>query len=617
MSKSAQELRDYLKIDEVGSLTDIFEEEPVPLTTFITDKNYLNNPPLSQTQYDTVRHLEQIYLPETYPLLMEEFGPHWEPVRFVNFGYIMWGKGSGKDHVCRITSARAAYLLLCLKNPQKYFGMPVQDYIHTLNVAASATQAHRAFFMPLRNLVKNAKCFSNTYVQNEDGEPGRSSILFKKQVELVSGHSMAETLEGLNILLGIADEISAFKTKEEADRFAKTQGGREPVKTADSILKMIRTSARTRFPRCFKMAAISYPRYKGDAIQQLVALGRLDNQKYEEKSRIYVSGPLSTWDVNPRVDSKEDFREDYDEDPAMARAMYECDPDFATSRFFRNDAAILNAFQKKQPDPLVVQYYWGVDKTSMEFEPLAPDQKKGWQVRFSYSQDLYPIQGALYAIHCDLAISGDRAGIAMAHVRNWKTGEWEGVGGSIVNEPRPIVQLDFVTAFEADIAAQPQPREIQIRWARKLAYELSSRGFVIGLYTFDNFQSFDSIQILQSRGIESKRQSTDRNLIPWNTLRDVMYDGRLEAYYRERIVRELQSLMLLPNNKVDHPPNSSKDEADSVAGAVMGALDLGGSETEDRVRADREAVELIGTVNVSGQPGKSDWSLGGGGDWNF
>jgi hypothetical protein len=222
-----------------SAVWDIFREEPPDLTTFITHEDYLNNPPLSPVQYDALRHLEQVFFPETYELMEQAWGEYWRPVRYVNFSWLEWGKGSGKDHICRLASARVVHLLMCLKSPQRYFGMPLQDEIQTLNVASSSAQAHRAFFRPLQNLVDNAKCFRGRARVTE------FSIKFEGGVESVSGHSDSESQEGLNLILGIADEISAFRTKEEAERFS-IRAGREPAKTSDAILTMMRTSARTR-----------------------------------------------------------------------------------------------------------------------------------------------------------------------------------------------------------------------------------------------------------------------------------------------------------------------------------------------------------------------------------
>lgn len=611
-----------------------FAEDPVPLSVFVQGTHYLNNPPLSSVQYDAVRHLEQVFYPETHTYLQglgrdwrwwnaseqkwveTSDAEEWTPVRFINFAYLEWGKGSGKDHVCRVAIARVAYLLGCLKSPQAYYDMPEQDSIHMLNVAASATQAGRAFFAPLKQMIRSAPCFRDRFVIREAGAGGsiefKTRSKFSGSIEAVSGHSETETQEGLNLLVGIADEISAFKTRDEIEKFARATG-REPGKSAEAILKLMRTSARTRFPTLFKNVAISYPRFKGDAIQQLVQRGMDDHARHGHDSRVYVSGPLATWEVNPRVPGKEVFREDYEDDPIMAQAMYECRPDASVNRVFRNDAAVHAAFSARRARPITVEYHWGKDELGSEDLPGLPPERSGWQARFHFSPDLYPLHGAIYAIHADLALSGDRAGVAMAHVKNWMHGDWRGVAGASVTEFRPQVKVDFMLEFEADIGARPQPREIQIRWFRKLVWQLMTRGFVIGLASADKFESADTLQILESRGVETARLSSDRKPEVWNALRDVMYDHRLEAYWDPRVVDQILALTRLPNGKVDHPPGGAKDMADAVVGSVVGALQLGGTEGDNPMRADEVGKGSMTVGSPWNMPPGMDAGIGMGG----
>ena len=586
----ADQLRERIGHDSPTShVEEFFEIEPVPLTTFVQDRAYLGNPPLSEEQYRVVRHLEQIFLPTTYPAMVESFGAEWEPVRFINFAWIEWGKGSGKDHVCRVANARVVNLLSCLKSPQSYFGMPEQDWIQTLNVAASATQANRAFFKPLRDLMKRP-CFADI------ADPVEYSIRFAKQIEAVSGHSMAETMEGLNLIFGIADEISAFKTKEEVERYVVNSGGREPSKTAESILRLMRTSGRTRFPQCFKLAAISYPRFKGDAIQTLRIRGEADNTLKGEKSKVLVSGPFATWEVNPRVKSREHFEDDYEDDAVTARAMYECLPEASANRFFSNDYALNAAFgTRREVEPVTVSYTWGRDKRIESLAPRSVDVQEGWQATFSFAPDFQPVPGALYALHGDMAISGDRAGIAMAHVKNWVPSD---ASRSEEFDDLPVVKLDFVTSFAADLGAQPFRREVQIRWYRQLISELIERGFTVVSATFDRFQSADTMQILELWGIESKRVSVDANDAAYTAVRDVMYEFRFDGYFHERVLREFEALTRLPNGKIDHPPKGSKDESDAVAGAVLGALNAGGSEEDDGDKTDHFDVGDAGLFST-------------------
>jgi hypothetical protein len=579
----------------------VFEEEPVPLDVFVTDRGYLANPPLSEVQYEAVRHAERVYYPETYGLLAQsadrKIRDYWaQPCRMVNFLELEWGKGGGKDHTCRMIAMRVCYLLLCLRSPQLYYAMPEQDSIHVLNVASSSKQAQRAFFAPMRRAVQRPGCWFqrvggidilDATARQRNGARGErttallDTIRFEHNVEAVSGHSDADSQEGLNLILGIADEIDAFRSAAE---LAKSGGARqrESSSSAEAILDMLRTSATTRFPAVFKNVHISYPRYLGSCIQQQVAKGRADNAAKGEASRYYVSGPLATWEANPRISGKEAFAEDYEKDPALAEAKYECRPRRAINPYFANEAAIRDCCTEYAQPPVSVGYV---------------REGASWKPVYTFSPELFAVKGALYAMHADLAATGDRAGVSMAHVKRWQdhavTGNDEEGLEIQVSERRPVVKVDFTLSYESDPGAVP-PMEIQIRWARMLCLELRRLGFPIVRFTFDQWQSRDSMQILESHGIETDRFSTDTSEEGWRTLRDVMYEGRLEMPLRELTIAELLGLSRLPNGKIDHLGDSSKDEADSLAGAVAGALGIGGAEDPAGKRAYPGQISFYG-----------------------
>jgi hypothetical protein len=506
---------------------------------------------------------------------------------------------------------RVCYLLLCLKSPQLYYAMPEQDSIHVLNVASSSRQAQRAFFAPMRRAVQRPGCWFqrqgidilDAAERQRRGAKGErtttllDTIRFEHNIEAVSGHSDADSQEGLNLILGIADEIDAFRSAAELARNTNAKQ-RESSSSAEAILDMLRTSATTRFPSVYKNVHISYPRYLGSTIQQLVAKGKADNAAKGEASRYYVSGPLATWEANPRISGKEAFAEDYERDPALAESKYECRPRRAVNPYFANEAAIRDCCTEVTQQPVSVGYV---------------REGATWKPQYTFSGDFFPVKGALYAIHADLAATGDRAGVAMAHVKRWQdhvlTGNDEEGLEIQVGERRPVVKVDFVLAYEADAGAAP-PREIQIRWARMLCLELRRMGFPVVFASYDQWQSKDSQQILESHGIETDRFSTDVSEEGWRTLRDVMYEGRLEMPASELVLTELLGMSRLPNGKIDHLGDSSKDAADALAGAVMGALRVGGQEDPAGKRAYPGQISFFGPVSEVPVPAGMPASLG-------
>ncbi len=289
---------------------DLFEEEPVALDVFLYDRNYLNiGISLSDQQFDVVRHSTQIYRPEELYLLKIE------PVRYVNEIYLQWGKGSGKDLISMLTAARIAYLLLCLKDPQGYFGMPIFANIDMVNMAYNADQAKFNFYEPMRKMIERSRYFRNKADCKE------KHIVFDKNIYAHSGHSDEDAAEGKSLILAVLDEISAFKTKSEFSTSA--QRLRAPKYSYEALIDAMKSSRQSRFDTG-KLIAISYPRYKGCPIQQLYNAGLKDNQKLGENSKVYVSFGC-TWDVNP-TKTRDMFEDEFRKNPGLVKAKYMCDP---------------------------------------------------------------------------------------------------------------------------------------------------------------------------------------------------------------------------------------------------------------------------------------------------
>lgn len=575
------------------ALSNIFEEEPVGLDVFIRDKKFLGSDwKLSPLQSELVQTVERIYLPSLYPLMAKEFGGYWAEVENLpmkNLISAQWGKGGGKDHCVRVASLRVSYLLLCLKSPQQYFGMPTQDSIHMLNIAANAGQANRAFFKPMTQAVKVGWF-------KDKAEPKRDTIDYDKNLQAISGHSDAEGQEGLNLIIGVADEIDAFKAKNEMVGAGKK--AREASTSAESILKMLKGSASTRFPENYKRVAISYPRYKGSTIQQLTAEAKKDIKEMGDSQSIYfASGPYATWEVNPRVVGPESFASDYRKNPDEAAAMYECKPSRSSDPYFKQPGIFKNAVDRPF-QPIKVSY-----KLTQVRSEETGFKSEQWEPVFDIDPDFKPIAGARYAIHADLAIKGDRAGVAMSHVVDYEeiVESVTGSRGEAVEKLTqvPHVRNDFTIVFEsapADTYKNLPVREIQIRWVRVLLFELMKRDFYVVRMTYDQFQSADSMQMMKRHGIDTARVSTDLDEGIWRNLRDLASDGRLKMPANQLLQNELEGLSKV-GNKVDHAPGSSKDAADAFASSIQGAIVAGGRESEDH-----EQLEPANLVLETPQP---------------
>lgn len=493
-------------------------ETPVSVQTFVQDKRYLGLPPLSAIQEEIVKHSTQIFKEHTLISLHgEELGKEIYQKYTVNEVICMLGKGSGKDHCSRISIAYTAYLLHCLRDPLNYYGKAHGVYIDLLNLAVNAQQAQRVFFEPLKNLLLASPYF------NEVGfEPRVSEIFFfSRPVRCFSGHSESEGWEGYEVLTVVLDEIAAFKTDAELKGEIRSKG------SASAIYNMSKLSVMSRFPEVGKVILLSFPRYKGDFIEQ-----RYYGAKEKKEPKTWFI-KAATWEVNPTI-KREQLESEYIRNPIEAAARFECNPPNMEDAYFRDPELVRKAFlygeDPMNEDGTFKNWFNGTDQ----------------HIRF---------------IHVDLALKRDRAALALVHAPGLV--EVKTLNGI---EKLPVVNVDLVYSWEA-----ANNEEINFSSIRQMIIDLC-RKFDVAKVSFDRWQSIEMIQSLRSMSINADFHSVKKT--DYDTLTSAIYDGRLRGYWNELLVeQELLKLRLFSNNKIDHPSRGSKDLADAIAGSVFSCIE--------------------------------------------
>jgi hypothetical protein len=493
---------------------DELDQEPVPLDVFVSDRRYLGLPPLSEIQTEIVKMSTQILKLDTLIKLHgEEEGTRLYDKYTQNEVICQLGKGSGKDHCARIALAYTVYLLHCLRDPLGYYGKANGIYIDLLNLAVNAQQAQRVFFEPFKNLLLGSPWF------NEQGfEPRVSEIFFfSRPVRCFSGHSESEGWEGYEVMTVILDEISAFKTDNELKGDVRSKG------SASAIYNMSKLSVMSRFPEVGKCILLSFPRYKGDFIQQ-----RYDGSIEKNEPKTWAI-KAATWEVNPTIE-RHQLESEYIRNPVEARARFECEPPHMEDAFFRDADLVRSAFNFGE-DPL--------------------DEDGAYKKWFNGSDNYTRF------IHVDLALKRDRAALAMVHCPGLKE-----INTGLGVERLPVLNVDLVKSWEAKPGA-----EINFASIRGLIIDLCRR-FSVAIVSFDQWQSVEMIQSLKGMGINADFHSVKKT--DYDTLMTSIYDKRLRGYWNHILVEdELLKLKLLNGTKIDHPTSGSKDLADSVAGAVF------------------------------------------------
>jgi hypothetical protein len=497
--------------------------------------------------------MSQVYKEQTLINLygQEEGLKRWKQT--CNEVILQLGKGSGKDYMSTISVAYMVYLLLCLKDPQRYYGKPPGDAIDILNIAINAQQAQNVFFDNFKKRIVNSPWFVGKFTTKA------SSISFDKSITCHSGHSERESWEGYNVLCVILDEISGFATESTS--------GHEQAKTGSAIYDMYRASVDSRFPDFGKVVLLSFPRYKNDYIQtrynavvaeknvhirdytfkidETIETYNNENEKYsnefsiewEEDEIIAYKYPRvfalrrPTWEINP-TRKITDFKIQFLTNPIDALSRFACMPPEAVDAFFRSREKIETCFSGTN----------GVDSTGRFFESFKPEEDKE------------------YYVHVDLAQKHDHCAVALAHVDRWVTINTFN-DHEVIN---PFVVVDAVRWW-----TPTADKTVEFKDVKNYILELRSRGFRIKKVTFDRWNSFDIMNELKSLGMNSETLSVAKK--HYEDMQMLVAEERIYGPRIDLLVDELLQLRII-RDKVDHPRKGSKDLADAVCGAIYNSI---------------------------------------------
>lgn len=524
-----------------------FIEKPVGPQEFVTSPDYMDLPGMSDKQYLILEKMTQIYKRDTLEYLYGKDEGERLSKRTVDECVLMIGKGGGKTMTNTVAVSYVVYKLLCLRDPQKYYGKPRGDSIDIINVALNAKQAENVFFNPMRDRIKGSKWFENSF------ETRAGELVFDKNIRCFSGHSEREGWEGYNLILAILDEIAGFAVDNTS--------GNKQAKTAESIYQMYKASVQSRFPRYGKIALLSFPRFKGDFItsryDQVVhekqtlhktktmmldddnpAMGEITVDweedeiiSYKEPKKFAMRAP--SWVTNPIMEV-EDYRSSMLTDMLDFLSRFACMPPESIDAFFKDETPVYKAFPER----------------------MSPYEPGSWRLRPEFK----PQPDTKYYIHVDLGYKHDRAAVAMAHVSKFVDSGYAGYP-----EPMPFIEVDAIRYWTPSTEESVDFTEI-----KEFILMMRARGFKIELVTFDQWQSVTMRNDLESLGVSTDKLSVNKN--HYTELKVAMSESRVMGYRDDLLIDELLGLRIIKGDKVDHPRKGSNDIADAVCGAVYNAM---------------------------------------------
>lgn len=497
---------------------------------------------------------------------------------------LMGSTGSGKSEISKITQLYHLYLLSCIDNPQAMYGLPSATSIVFVIMAAKPHVTKKVLYAPMRQMVEAMPYFQKHLRPERLVE---SEMIFPaKNIRVVPGGSDADAILGEAIIGGIIDEINFMNVVLKSKRAEVTTGRAGVFDQAQVVHSAVTRRKKGRFtfqgPTIGIVCTSSSTRYKGDFTDKRKAQAIHHNEKrvyiydrpqYEvvpqdrfcgEKFKLLVGNDvisdtriLHAGDTAPEgaliLDIPIEYLAEFQRDPHSALRDVCGISNNSISPFFKRRFKIHEALALGAE--IGLESFLVKDNVILGIDDMP-------QVKFGHyctnpSRPRY--------VHIDLSISGDSCGIAM--VRFDGMIDVERAGGII--EKLPMATVELACSIQPDSNSEIQFAEVRT-WVKQLR---DVYGYPIKAVTYDGIFSTESIQQWRKQGMKTGHVSVDRTSVPYKQLRDTFNDGRLRMFPQDVLVNELFDLEYdETKDKVDHPPTSSKDVADSVCGAYHSML---------------------------------------------
>lgn len=483
--------------EPVTRVDEIWREKPVPMREFILSDKYLG----------MTGHIFENIL----RVALEWDRPH------IREGWLVAGKGSGKDFLVATMLCRSIYVMLCYYNWRDYFNLRIGD-IYALNVSTNQIQAQKVLFTYLTSMIKQSPWFDGKF-----GET-KSEIEFERGIHAIAGHSKSTAWEGYSYFAAALDEVDFFRNAEGKS-------------VAEDLYGTAKEGAKTRFPDDYKLFMIS-------------ALGGYKSLCHQKMEEMELEG-------KPRPEVLTHVRDSEDK---FAYGTWEADNTMLTvaPTWVMHSRQTFQQYKRElMKNPVRAGMRYGCKVSAGEQAFIG--QPELFEAKFNRSRK-HPVQDDLrlqpwfkprfvdYFVHCDLSAKRDSTGIAMSHYE----------------DRRDMMVVDLMLQIQV-----PKGGQLLISNARRFILGLAKRGFSIYKVTFDRWQSLDTIQQLRNQGIQAELYSVQ--IEAYDTFLDLLDGDKLDLYPYVPFIDEMKTLRS-DGRKVDHPVGGSDDISQAVVASIFQCL---------------------------------------------
>lgn len=485
---------------------------------------------------------------------------------------ITGGIGIGKTTFASIVLPYMAHWCLCLKDPQDFFNLLAGSRIAFMMMSTSESQAREVLFGDVVARIEHSPWFSANYPKDPNY---KNQIRFPKDIWIIPGDSAETTFEGYNILGGILDEADSHKVtkvKDYAESGYNTIEARIQSRFQDRGFLIVIGQMK----KATGFASKIYDQFCDDEKAYATRMTIWESLGWEKYTDTKGNRMSFFYDTKRKKIIPKELMEilkdspDIIEVPLVYEASFRNDPEKA----LRDLAGI----PPKVGDPFIslvdkiesCSERWlernsvRIDAGANKYIVNSPIDESCTSPRFApWFRCVDPLRRA---VHLDIAYSaeGDAATIVMGHVPHMV---------EIEGELKPYIAIDCMIRIKAAAGTEIIIQDLR----RKIYHMKDDLGFKITTVTMDGFQSQDTMQQLKKRRFKAEYLSVDRSKMPYEDLREAIYEERIEfpkymtqmkpgdSQTVEIAIKELMELSDV-GMKIDHPKDGSKDVADGLAG---------------------------------------------------
>ena len=584
-----------------------YDEIPVDIETFLTDKRYLGNGLTDNGKFTVFPYWVKM-LKKLFPTNL---------TTAYNTLILTGGIGLGKSLVAVLAMLYLLYRLLCLKDPYSFYGMQPIDKITVSLINVTESAAKGVAWDKMQQLIQMSPWFM------EHGTlSGRVNIAWtpSKRIEMVIG-SNNNAIIGRALFVNFTDEINFAAMTTDVEKIKAKQ--KRLISQVDARMQSrfmkgtylptlnIIASSKTS-DQSFLDSYIETKRKNNSTttliIDEAQWVIRNDKGTPDDPGAFYVAvgNKFLASEVLPQ-DATEALVDSY---RARGYQMMKVPPGYYEAFVDNVELALTDIAGISTTSAL--KYISGVRLNEVKIQgysnPFSRDIIEvgtGDEQQYSQYFDLDKVPLNLKAkplyIHLDMSKSGDKTGIA----GTWIMGKRYGIGNNAQSK-----EAYYRLAFSVSVKA-PKGYEISFEKNRTFIRWLRANGFNIKCVTMDTYQSAQIKQQLEADKFNTKILSVDRleNVpgtntkvcLPYAFFKSAIYERRFEIYSKcDLLTDEIVGLEREPDGHIEHPlggTQGSKDQADAACGSLYAAsqdiekyaFDYG-EEMEDALKVNSELV---------------------------